>query len=104
MKNQNDIIFTIVAILICAIVVGVSFGTKKEPIQPPAPAPVTTSDPVMPTAVQPVMTNGLGGGSATGGPGGGGGGMVGGGGGAPGIPGGPNKGKSAGGLSTTPAG
>ena len=73
MKNQNDLIVSIVAIVILLIVVGVAWGTKVEPRQPTPPTEVTVAPPQLPTQVAPVMANGLpsggnAGGGAAGGP------------------------------------
>ncbi|MGV3618670.1 MAG: hypothetical protein ACO1SV_25385 [Fimbriimonas sp.] len=101
MKNQNDLIFSIVA-----AVIGIGFAagfyfTKREPIAPPAPQTVPTAAVALP-APEPARSNGLsGGGNAAGGfPGGGrgpgGGGMMPGGpsgpSGMPGMPGRPGGG------------
>src|ERR1044072_4211730 len=68
MKNQNDLIFSIVGFVVLLIVVGVCIGTRPEPPVPPKPQPVNTADPKFPTGVAPVMANGLpSGGSSSGG-------------------------------------
>ncbi len=94
MKNQNDLIITIVAIVIALGVSATFFFTKREPVKPADPTPVPTAT----AALQPgkvVSVAGLPGGG-TGGPTGGG--MAGAGGmrkvmpgaaGMPGAPGGP---------------
>lgn len=92
MKNQNDIIFSSVAIVFALIVAAVSFFTKPEPQRPANPAPIDQRLPDLP-AGQVVMADQLpGGGQAAGGPGGGGGR-----GGSPFGPGGPGGGRGAGG-------
>lgn len=98
MKNQNDLIFSIVFGVLGLIAFGIAFATKPEPPTIPAPPSVTTTDAALPTAsVQ--MGNALPGASGTaggsgsfGGPGGfpgGPGGFGGFSGGMPGMPGGP---------------
>lgn len=59
MKNQNDLIFSIVAIVILLIVVGVAWGTKTDPVQPTPPAAVNLAKPALPTGVVPVMADAL---------------------------------------------
>jgi len=73
MKNQNDLIFSIVAAVIGLGIAIACFFMKGEPVAPPAPQTVvtTTSSLTFP-AVEPTMANGLpGGGSSMGGMGGG---------------------------------
>lgn len=77
MKNQNDLIFSIVGFVVLLIVVGVCIGTRPEPAVPQRPAPVNTSEPQYPSGVAPVMANALP--SASGASGGGGGAAMGGG-------------------------
>ena len=65
MKNQNDLIFSIVA-----GVIGIGFAlgfffTKREPVAPASPQSVITTPVALP-AVEPVRANGLGGGSSQG--------------------------------------
>ncbi|MBC8063586.1 MAG: hypothetical protein H7Y17_02050 [Chlorobia bacterium] len=86
MKNQNDLIISIVAIVLALIIAGVCFGTKREPIAPAAPEAVNLAPPALPQG-DVVMANSLpgGGGGGEGGPAGG----FGGGRGGPGGPGGP---------------
>lgn len=76
MKNQNDLIISIVAIVLALIIAGVCFGTKREPIAPAAPEKVNLAPPSLPQG-DVVMANSLsggggggaaGGGRATGGP------------------------------------
>ncbi len=89
MKNQNDLIISIVAIVLALIIAGVCFGTKREPVAPPAPEKVNLTPPALP-AGDVVMSNslpgassGAGGGGGFGGRGGAGGGLMGGAVGAP---------------------
>jgi hypothetical protein len=58
MKNQNDLIFSIVAIIVFLIIGGVAYGTKKDPVAPPVPEAVNTATPKMPEG-QVVMANAL---------------------------------------------
>ena len=72
MKNQNDLIVSIVAFILMAIIIGVAWGTKKDPVQPTPPQAVNLAQPQLPTAVVPVMSNSLpngGSNSSGGGPG-----------------------------------
>jgi hypothetical protein len=73
MKNQNDMIWSIVAIVLTLIIAGVCFGTKREPVAPTPPTPVNVATPQYPTSTV-VMDNKLGGtdNQAAGGGGGGG--------------------------------
>lgn len=48
MKNQNDMIISIVAIVLALIIAGVCFGTKREPIAPAAPEVVNLAPPALP--------------------------------------------------------
>lgn len=70
--KQNDLIISIVAIVLALIIAGVCWGTKREPATIAAPEVVnlgTLQDP----AATPVMASSLpSGGSTSGGPGGGG--------------------------------
>lgn len=78
MKNQNDLIISIVAIVLALIIAGVCFGTKREPATIAAPEKVVLTPPVLPQG-DVVMTNALpGGGSTSGGGAVGGGGSMGG--------------------------
>jgi hypothetical protein len=71
MKNQNDMIFSIVAVVVALIVLGICWGTKRDPQAPAAPEKVITSDPALPGG-DVVMANALpGAGSNTGVDGGG---------------------------------
>jgi hypothetical protein len=70
MKNQNDLIFSIVAIVVFLIAFFVCYGTKPEPVRPAPPAAVNLADPVLPSGVTPVMANELPGGGSSGGGGG----------------------------------
>lgn len=88
MKNQSDLIVTVVAVLCMLIGVGVFFGTRREAIKPPPPEAVVQS-PLQLPAANVVMANSLSGGNA----GGGGGGLGGPGVGAP-AAGGPNIGSA----------
>jgi hypothetical protein len=49
-KNQTDLIVTIVAVLCMLIGVGVCYGTRKEAVQPPAPEKVVATPLAMPQA------------------------------------------------------
>jgi len=67
MKNQNDLIISIVAIVLALIIAGVCFGTKREPATIPAPEVVNLAAPKLPQG-DVVMANALpGAGSAGGG-------------------------------------
>ena len=72
MKNQNDLIFSIVAVVVFLIVFCVCFFTKPQVGAPPAPEQVNLSDPALPSNVVPVMANALPGGGSGGAGGGGG--------------------------------
>ena len=76
MKNQNDLIFSIVAIVVFLIVFFVCMGTRPEPVTPTPPENVNLSQPTLPQGVTPVMANALPGGSAAGGGAAGGGGRA----------------------------
>jgi hypothetical protein len=80
MKNQNDIIFSVVAFVVLGIVFLVSFFTKREPQLIPLPEPIDQKMPAMP-ASDVVTADALPGGQNNGG------GM-----GGPGMPGGPGPG------------
>lgn len=68
MKNQNDLIISIVAIVLALIIAGVCFGTKREPMKPADPEKVNLAAPTLPQG-DVVMANSLSGsGSAGGGP------------------------------------
>jgi len=69
MKNQNDLIISIVAIVLALIIAGVCFGTKREPTKPADPEKVNLAAPTLPQG-DVVMANSLSGGGAAGGPGG----------------------------------
>jgi hypothetical protein len=69
MKNQNDLIFSIVAIVVFLIAFFVCYGTKPEPVKPASPAPVVLAEPALPTGVTPVLANELPGGGSGGGSG-----------------------------------
>ena len=89
MKNQNDLIISIVAIVLALIIAGVCFGTKREPAVIPAPEKVNLAPPQLPQG-DVVMANSLPGASGSQGSGSGGfgaptAGMVGGGGGKPSV-------------------
>lgn len=47
MKNQNDMIITVVAIVCGLIAFAVMFFTQREVMNPPAPETVVTSEPVL---------------------------------------------------------
>lgn len=88
MKNQSDLIVTVVAVLCMLIGVGVFFGTRKEAVKPAPPEAVVQAPLQMPAA-NVVMASSL--------PGGGGGGASGFG--PAGMPGGPGGGRMGGGPS-----
>jgi hypothetical protein len=73
MKNQNDLIISIVAIVLALIIAGVCFGTRREPSAPAAPEPVNLAPAALPQG-DVVWATGLpsGGGSGGGGVAGGG--------------------------------
>src|SRR5690242_1007845 len=48
MKNQNDMIFSIVAVVVALIVLGICWGTKRDPQAPPAPEKVNLTNPSLP--------------------------------------------------------
>lgn len=100
MKNQNDLIFSIVGIVVLLIVVGVCFGTKPVPQVPTPPAAVNLSDPQLPQGVTPVMATSLPGGSTNNQPGGAMGGPRGGGGDVSAPSGGGGGGRAAAGFSS----
>lgn len=58
MKNQNDMIFSIVAIVVAVIAAAAFFIWRPIPIQPAKPPVADVSTPVLPQA-QVVMGNGL---------------------------------------------
>ncbi len=58
MKNQNDLIISIVAIVLALIIAGVCFGTKREPVAQPAPEVVILTPPALPQG-DVVMANAL---------------------------------------------
>lgn len=67
MKNQNDLIISIVAIVLALIIAGVCFGTKREPVAPAAPEKVNLAPATLPQG-DVVMASSLpGAGSASGG-------------------------------------
>lgn len=65
MKNQNDLIISIVAIVLALIIAGVCFGTKREPSTIAAPEKVVLTPPVLPQG-DVVMASALPGGSGSG--------------------------------------
>lgn len=69
MKNQNDLIISIVAIVLALIIAGVCFGTKREPSTIATPEKVVLTPPVLPQG-DVVMASALPGGSGSGAPGG----------------------------------
>ncbi len=73
MKNQNDMIFSITAIVLALIFGAVFFFTKREPVKPSDPTPVPLSKPQFAPGTV-VMANSLPGASST--PGGAGGGAA----------------------------
>ncbi len=66
MKNQNDMIVSIVAIVVALIALGILYGTKPDPVIPAQSPAVDTAAPTL-GAVEVPMTNGVGSGGATGG-------------------------------------
>lgn len=48
MKNQNDLIISIVAVVLALIISSVLFFTKREPVQPAAPTAVVLTPPALP--------------------------------------------------------
>jgi hypothetical protein len=71
MKNQNDLIISIVAIVLALIIAGVCFGTKREPVAPPAPEKVNLTPAQLPQGDlvwANALPGGSGGGGAAGGP------------------------------------
>lgn len=81
MKNQLDLIISIVALVFMGIVVGFSWGTARKPETEPAVTKVNTAKVALPAVTIPMM-NSLGGDTSKAG-GAGGGAAKGGGGGAP---------------------
>ena len=77
MKNQSDLIVTVVAVLCMLIGVGVFFGTKKEAVKP-APPEAVVQAPLQLPAANVIMANSLPGGGGGGAAAGFGGGRVGG--------------------------
>lgn len=83
MKNQNDMIVSIVAIVLALITLGILFGTRPQPKIPPGAPTVDVAPPTFANISVP-MVNGVGGSGGTGGgrapgpgsPGGGGGGAA----------------------------
>ena len=65
MKNQSDLIVTVVAVLCMLIGVGVFFGTRREAVKPAPPEAVVQS-PLQLPAANVVMANSLSGGNAGG--------------------------------------
>ena len=110
MKNQSDLIVTVVAVLCMLIGVGVFFGTKKEAVKP-APPEAVVQAPLQLPAANVVMASSLpggGGGGGMGGPAGMSGGRMGGGPMGMGGPGGmapanPAKGGGGGPMTSGPA-
>jgi hypothetical protein len=70
MKNQNDIIISVVALVLVGIVFLVAFFTKHDPVMAPAPEVIDTKMPPMP-ASDIVQADALPGGQGSGGGGGG---------------------------------
>jgi len=64
MKSQNDMIFSIVAIVLALIFGAVFFFTKREPVKPQDPRPVPLSKPQFAPGTV-VMANSLPGASST---------------------------------------
>lgn len=50
MKNQNDLIVSIAAFFVMAIVIGVSWGTQRTPNRPQPPVSAVTAAAPLPTA------------------------------------------------------
>ncbi|HVT10842.1 MAG TPA: hypothetical protein VHE55_01135 [Fimbriimonadaceae bacterium] len=68
MKNQNDLIVLIVALVVVIGAFCGTFFTMPQVPKPTPPEPVNTSTPQAPTGVEPVMASSLaGGGSGAGG-------------------------------------
>jgi hypothetical protein len=63
-KNQNDMIVSIVAIVVALIALGVLYGTKPDPKAAKAAPQVKTAAPTL-GEVQVPMVNGVGGGGST---------------------------------------
>ena len=88
MKNQNDLIFSIVFGVLGLVAAGIAYGTKPEPPTIPPPPTINVADAPLPTTAV-VYGNALPGGTANAGAQGGPGGFPGGApGGFPGAPGG----------------
>lgn len=93
MKNQNDLIFSIVFGVLGLVAAGIAFGTKPEPPTIPPPPTINVADAALPTTAV-VYGNALPGGTTAGGTAGGPGGPGGFPGGFPGGP--PGRGPSGG--------
>lgn len=63
MKNQNDLIISIVAVVLALIIGGVAYGMKRVPVAPAAPEVVVVTPPAMPSS-EVKMANALPGASA----------------------------------------
>ena len=87
MKNQNDLIFSIVFGVLGLVAAGIAYGTKPEPPTIPPPPTINVADAPLPTTAV-VYGNALPGGTANGTGQGAPGGFPGGPGGFPGAPGG----------------
>lgn len=59
MKSQNDLIISIVSVVLMLIIAGVCFGTKRVPVAPAPPATVVVSKPTLPTGEYVKMSNAL---------------------------------------------
>lgn len=59
MKNQNDMIISIVAVVVALIALGVLYGTKPDPVLPKVAPDVKTAAPSL-GEVQVPMVNGVG--------------------------------------------
>jgi len=57
-KNQNDLIISIVSVVLALIIAGICFGTKRKPVAPAAPEVVVVTKPQLPTS-DVKMANGL---------------------------------------------
>ena len=73
MKNQNDLIFSIVFGVLALVAAGIAFATKPEPQSIAAPPSIVTTDAALPTAsvsmgaALPAAANNAGGGGFGGG-------------------------------------
>lgn len=65
MKNQNDMIISIVAVVVALIALGVLYGTKPDPVLPKVSPDVKTAAPSLGEVKVP-MVNGIGSGNPAG--------------------------------------